>query len=137
MPTLSDIRVAIADAVGTIDGLRAAPLVTDKVNAPQATVWRKGLSYDDVQSDPDLVTYLFGVTVYCARTNEKAAQEFLDELAEPTGDRSFKAVVEADTELAALVDWVIVKQVDEVTVITIGTVDYVTEVFTVEIGVSD
>lgn len=133
MPTLSDIRAAIADAVATVDGLRASALVTDKVNAPQATVWRKGFSYDDVQSDPGLVTYLFGVTVYCSRTNEKAAQEFLDELAEPTGDRSFKQVVEADTDLAAIVAEVSVTNVSDVQVVTIGQVDYLFEDFTVQV----
>lgn len=139
MPTISELRTAVADAVATIDGLRATPLVADKVNGPQAVVMRKEFVYDDVLNGAGEFgahTYQFGITVYVARTNERGAQDLLDEYAEPSGDNSIKAAVETDTDLLALVDWVDVTEVGEIRISTIGQIDYLIEEFTVQVAVS-
>lgn len=135
MASITDVREAIAAAVATIDGLRATALVTDQVNPPQAMVWRKAWTYDDTMSDEPTITFMFGVTVYVGRTDERSGQDLLDLFAEPTGDKSVKQVIETDTDLAALCDYAVVVGVDEIKAVTVGQVDYLTEEFTVEAAI--
>lgn len=134
--TIKELREAVAEAVGTIEGLRCTPLLVDAPNAPQAVVYRKPWTYDDTMNDEPTATYLFGVTVYVGRTNERTGQDLLDEYAEPAGDTSVKAAIENDDALKAMCDYVIVVGVDEIKVTTTETgVVYLTEDFTVEIAI--
>lgn len=134
--SVKDLRNAIAVAIGTIDGLRAQPYLTDQVNAPQANVYRRQSVYDDVMQSPGEDaprTYLLGIVVYAGRINERVGQDFLDDLADAS---SIKATVETDVDLKAICDYVLVTQPGEVSVRTIGVIDYLTEEYTVEIAVS-
>ncbi len=139
MATLAELRDAIANAVASIDGLRATALITDQINPPQAVVYRKATTYDEVQHGPGEAsagTWAFGILVYVQRTDERSSQNLLDEYAEPTGDKSIKTAVETDAALAAICDYVLVTDAGAVLVTTVGQIDYITEEFSVEIGVS-
>lgn len=137
--TTKQLRDAIATAVDGLAGLRATSHITDQVNAPQAMVWRKGYTFDDTMHGPAENaprTILFGVRVYAGRVSERAAQDLLDDLAEQSGAATVKQVVETNSALDALCDWVLVKDVGDVTIVTVGAIDYLAEDFNVEIGVS-
>lgn len=139
MATIKEIREAIASALSSIESLRAVSYVQDQVSPPVAFVYRKGpITYDEVQHTPTehgADTLFFGVQIYASRTNERVGQDLLDAFAEQTGDQSVKQTVEADSDLGDLVDWVLVTDVGPVEVVTVGTVDYFREDFTVQVGV--
>ncbi len=136
--TITELRTLIAAALNT-EGIRATPLITDQVNPPQAVVYRKALVYDDVQHNPGdfgAHTYQFGVTVYAGRVSERTSQDLLDELAEPVGDRSVKRILESDDDIAMECDYILVTTVGEVQIVTIGSVDYLMQDFTLQVAMS-
>ena len=141
MPTVKELRAALAAAVGTIDGVRGYDHVRAAANPGDAHVWRKGpLVYDEVQhaaGEEAADTFLFAVRVHGSFTNEKVGQDFLDEIAEPVGDRSLKVAVETDDNLGALCDWALVTEVGDLQVVgDTATTAYLSLDFTVEIAVS-
>jgi hypothetical protein len=139
MPTIREVREALALSVNGLEGIRSKQRVTDQVNAKQATVYRKAWTYDDVQHGPyetGASTLRFGVVLYAPRAAERASQDWLDDLAEPAGDTSLKQYMESDATLAALVDFVVVTDIDEVKVVAYENTEYLSEEFTVIVGIS-
>lgn len=137
-PTIKELREAIAAAINNIDGLRASHLILEQVSPPQATVFRKPWTYDEVQHGPSEDaprTYLFGVHVYVSRTADRAGQELLDDYAEPFADKSIKQTIESNDDLLDLCDYVLVTEVGEVLVTTIDQVEYLMEDFTVQVAI--
>lgn len=137
--SIKEVRVALADAVGTIDGLHAIPTIRNSANPPEAHVYRKAFTYDDVQHGPDEYgahTFLLGVRVYLSHNNDEAGQDLLDELTEPVGDKSIKQAVESDDALRGVCDWVLVTETGEPEIVTFGAIDYLSQDFTVQVGVS-
>lgn len=86
MPTVSDVRDSLAAAITAGTGLRATALVQDVLVAPIAVVSRRAF-------DPRLVfsqsktAYQFTVTVYADRTDERSAQQQLDDWVDVVGIR--------------------------------------------------
>lgn len=117
MASIAQVRQALSDAVDSITGLRCSPYVPDNVAAPQAVIADDGVDYD-LTLGRGADTYRYKVVVYVDRTAEIAAQKLLDTLREPTGSSSLKTVVEADTALAALVDYVRVLRSSEIQAVT-------------------
>lgn len=130
--TIATVRQALSDAVDTITGIRSAPYLPDQINPPQAVVWDTGVDYDVVMGR-GADEYNFTVRVYVNRTAETAAQKLLDTLREPTGATSLKTVVEADSGLAAVVDYARVRRAGPVDLVTVGSVDYLSVEFEVEV----
>jgi hypothetical protein len=130
--TIAAVRSALAGAVETISGIRAIDYIPDQVNPPQAVVFRNTIDYDLVYGR-GADEYHFTVRVYVGRTSERKAQEFLDELCEPSGATSLKTVVEANATLAALVDYARVRTAGVLQVATVADVDYLACDFDVEI----
>jgi len=125
--SIADVREALAAACR----IRATAYVTESVNTPVAVIARGEVNYDLVMGrGADMWNYT--ITVYVS-LDEKRAQKYLDDLCEPTGATSLKTLVEADTALAALIDYVVIRTVSEVQSATVGTVDYLLVVFTVDI----
>lgn len=134
MATVAQVREAIADACETITGLRASAFVPDQISpgSALAVVARASIEYDlTFGRGRDVWNYT--VVVYAARSDERSAQAFIDTLCEPSGAGSLKTVLETDAALAALVDYAHVKRASELTVVTIGAVDYLACSFDVEV----
>lgn len=132
--TIEDVRTAIADACATIPGWRAQPYVRDQVSGPEVQVAQGRIIYDATMGrEGD--EYHYTLTAFVQRDNERAAQMLLQNLCEPAGDGSLKTVLEADTRLKEVVDYLRVTDVSEVRQVVIGTVGYLTVEFEIEIGV--
>lgn len=132
--TIEAVRTAIADACATIPGWRAQPYARDQVAAPELQVARGRIVYDAVmgaQGDE----YHYTVTAFIQRDNERAAQMWLQNLCEPTGDTSLKYVLEHDTRIADVVDYIRVSDASEDRQVVIGQISYMTADFEVEVGV--
>lgn len=140
MPTtISAVRGAIVDALETITGLRATALQPEQINPPVAVVFRREWEYDAVMhgdAENSARTYLFGVRTYVTRANERFGQKLLDDLAEPIGAQSVKQILETNSALAAITDWVLVTSVEEVTAVNVGQADFLSQDFNVEVAVS-
>lgn len=130
--TIAQVRQALSDAVDSISGLRAVPYMPDNLNPPQAVVWDTGVDYDLVLGR-GADEWNFTVNVYVSRTAELAGQKLLDTLREPSGATSLKTVVEADSGLAALVDYARVRSASPIVIATVNDTPYLSVEFTVEI----
>lgn len=130
--TIATVRAALADAVDSITGIRCSAYMPDNVNPPQAVVWDTGIDYDIVMGR-GADEFQFLVRVYVSRTAEMASQKLLDTLREPSGSSSLKTVVEADSGLAAVVDYARVRSASPIELVTVGGVDYLTVEFTIEV----
>lgn len=135
--SVAAIRTALATAVTTlkdeIPNWKVTEKVPDQINPPQAVVYRNTVLYDRYLGDDHGDDLNFGVMVYAQRTPEDKAQELLDKLVEPTGTTSMKVAIETSTTLKALCSSVGVLAAGPVMRTTVGTVDYLTVEFTVEI----
>lgn len=119
MTTIADVRAALALAVEAV--VKATPYQTDQVNTPQAMIVRGDISYDDDFDGSAAYEYI--ITVYAAR-RVVHAQEYLDELAEPSGTTSLKAVVEAHEGLRDLVQYAVVTSASPVRLENVGEAQY-------------
>lgn len=128
MTTIAEVRLALAAACG----IRATAYITDSVNTPVAVVSLNEVNYDVVMGR-GADEWAYTVTVYTSRTNETQAQKYLDDLREPTGDTSLKTLIEADTALAALIDYVVVRTASPVRAQQVGPTQYLLVEFTVEV----
>ena len=132
--TLQIIRTAIADACETV-GLHSSGYITDDISTPAAVVARGVVTYDETmgRGSDDLN---FKVIVYVDRTNEVDAQQFLDELVEPGTSQTLKTILEdADTATAAGVHYIRVRTASEVNQGSIGSLNYLSVEFDLEVMV--
>lgn len=96
-PTIDEVCQALADVVGSIDGLRAKAYADDQINPPEAQVYTRPF-------DPRLVfgrganygasLYQLGVRVFVKRSDPRTAQKTLRALMETTGSGSVLAKIE-------------------------------------------
>lgn len=100
---IADVRAAFAEALNSIDGLRASEYITDQITPPHAMF--------DYTVEPDLTfgrgadVYRFTISVFAARTAERASQIFLDLLRDPASDSGVKRTIEDHPAVAAVVDY--------------------------------
>lgn len=137
MTTLSSVRSALAAALRTCQasgfGLRATPYIVEQISPPQAMF--------DFSIDPhvtfgsDVATYLFVVTVFCDRSASEASQKFLDDLRDPQNSTGVKQIIEGSSSLHAVVQYARVGAIGAVEVKTVGTVEYLTVDFEIEVVV--
>jgi hypothetical protein len=112
MPTTSEVRQALADAITDATGLRSAALVQDTMIAPIAIVSRQAF-------DPRMVfaqakaPYRFRVTIYADRTNERASQVAIDEWCELAGANSVVAAIQDGDNWSVDVDYAQVTSISE------------------------
>ena len=136
--TIAAKRAALAAAVATltpdVPGLKVTEKVPDQINPPQAVVYRNTVVYDQYEGAENGDLLNFAVMVYAGRITENKGQELLDALVEPTGVTSMKVAVESNAALRALCGWVLVQGAGPVMRTTVGTVDYLTVEFGVQIG---
>jgi hypothetical protein len=132
MPTVQDVRSALADAIA-VTGLRSAPMWQDTFTAPIAIITRR-------EFDPRLVftsnraAYQFTVTIYADRTNERTAQILLDDYCELSGDGSIVAAIQDDANWSSVdIDYVQVIRIGEVTASSQGESNYLAVPLDVEV----
>lgn len=107
MASITDIRAALADAIGALGNIQASPYILANPTPPSAFVYPCGeagdIEYDQAMHRGfDIVP--FTVEVYTGSPHDIAAQVNLDEYLEPSGGRSIKAALEADKTLGGIVD---------------------------------
>lgn len=107
-PSIGDIRRAVADVIGGIEGVQVAATVNDSVNPPAVVidVADDGIEYQQVYRTAS-ADIMLRLVVLASRVDARSGQETLDELITPEGPRSIpQALLEADT-LGGLVDYVV------------------------------
>lgn len=113
MPTITEIRDAVAAKLSTIEGLRVHARVPESIAVPAAIVAPDSgtfLTYDSTMSG-DSDDYTFIITLLVSRASERAGQVKLDGYLARSGPASVKAAIEADgADLDGVVDSVSVTE---------------------------
>jgi hypothetical protein len=129
--SITAIRTALANNIGTIAGLRTAAEVPDLPNPPVAVVSLNNVIYDRA-FDRGMTTYTFVVTVIVGRVAEREAQRRLDTYIS-TGSSSVKYAVESDKTLGGNAYDCRVVSMDSVGSLTISDNTYLAADFTVTV----
>jgi hypothetical protein len=129
--SITAIRTALANNIGTISGLRTAAEVPDLPNPPVAIVALNSVSYDRA-FDRGMTSYTFVVTVIVGRAAEREAQRRLDTYIS-TGSSSVKYAVESDKTLGGNAYDCRVVSMDSVGSLTISDTTYLAADFTVTV----
>jgi hypothetical protein len=129
--SITAIRTALANNLGTISGLRTAAEVPDLPNPPIAVVSLNNVIYDRA-FDKGMTTYTFVITVIVGRVAEREAQRRLDSYIS-TGSSSVKYAVESDKTLGGNAYDCRVVSMDSVGSLTISDNTYLAADFTVTV----
>jgi hypothetical protein len=100
---LSDIRTAMGTALDAVPNLRVRELIPSLVVPPMAVVQPQQIEYD-LNAQNGLHRYLFTVTVFVVKADDRAAQLRVDPFVAPTGTGSIKGALEADRTLGGVVN---------------------------------
>lgn len=111
MSDLTAVRHGLADALGSIPGLRGYPVMVNAPPLPAACVNVRSFSY--AQSFDDLTLFRFVVWVYVNASDLARAQAAIDEYLAADSPTSIKAAVEADPTLGGVAQYVIVTGITE------------------------
>ena len=114
--SVSQVKAALAAAVGTISGLRAYDRQPDQLNAPFAFPTLEEITYHGAMG-PGLVTHTYRITVICGRASERSSERFLDTMLS-YDQGGIRYAIEADTSLGDVVETCIVESATN-----IGTID--------------
>jgi hypothetical protein len=132
MAAMSEIRTALAEKIGSINGLRTAATVPDQVNPPIAVIIPERVTYDEAYAR-GLVVYTFIVQVVVGKVSERSAQNRLDGFVNSTGATSIKTAVENDKTLGGVVFDSRVTEMTTYTVVQIGDIAYLSCEFRVTV----
>lgn len=121
----------LAVELNQISGLRVFAYPADKVPAPAAVVgYPESLTFDATMGR-GVDTAVFPIFVLIGRVTDKQSRDLLGAYCDGTGARSIKAVIEAREPWVAMAS-VRVASI-EFTVATVGGIDYLTAIFTVNV----
>ena len=116
--TPSTVRDKLKAALN-ITGLRVFDTIPDNVIPPAAVIGQLSFDYDLVFArGADTATV--DVMVITGRMSERAAQDYLDNLLQPTGNSSVKTKIESDQTLDGAVTSVRVQRAEPVSVTVSG-----------------
>lgn len=130
MSSLEDIRDGLADAMGTISGLRTSATVPDYPRPPIAIVMPERIVYD-LNANRGADTFFFTVLLLVGRADDRAAQNNLDGFIVGTG--SIKAAVESDRTLGGVANTCRVTEMGNYSSMSVGDTLYLAASFTVEV----
>ncbi|HEY7823331.1 MAG TPA: hypothetical protein VIG24_10875 [Acidimicrobiia bacterium] len=130
MSSLADIRDGLADAMGTISGLRTSATVPDYPRPPIAIVMPDRIVYD-LNANRGADTYFFTIMLLVGRADDRAAQNNLDAYIVGTG--SIKAAVESDRTLGGVANTCRVTEMGNYSSMSVGDTLYLAASFTVEV----
>jgi hypothetical protein len=129
--SITAIRTALANNLGTISGLRTAAEIPDLPNPPIAVVSLDSVTYDQAYAK-GMTTYTFTITVIVGRSAEREAQRKLDGYIS-TGANSIKNAVESDKTLGGNAYDCRVVSMNSVGSVTISDTTYLAADFTVTV----
>ena len=128
--TVTGMRTALAENLGTISGIRTYADIPDNPMMPAAVVQLVSTSYDGA-FQRGMTEYQFVVTVIFGRVATSAAQRSMDQLIDDGGGRSIKTAIESDKSLDGNAFDVRVTEMTNITSITIGDITYLSADFAV------
>jgi hypothetical protein len=129
--SITAIRTALANNLGTISGLRTAAEIPDLPNPPIAIVSLESVTYDQAYAK-GMTTYTFTITVVVGRSAEREAQRKLDGYISP-GTNSVKNAIESDKTLGGNAYDCRVVSMNSVGSVTISDTTYLAADFTVTV----
>ena len=129
---LSDIRAAMGTALSAVPNLRVRELIPALVTPPMAVVSPSSIEYD-LNAQNGVNRYLFTVTVFVVKADDRAAQLRVDPFVAPTGTGSVKAALEADRTLGGVVNTLRVTDVNNYSSADANDVLYLAVDFQVEV----
>jgi len=129
---LSAIRTAMGDALDAVPNLRVRELIPSLVVPPMAVVQPQQIEYD-LNAQNGLHRYLFTVTVFVVKADDRAAQLRVDPFVAPTGTGSIKGALEADRTLGGVVNTLRVTNVNNYSSADANDVVYLAVDFEVEV----
>jgi len=129
---LSDIRSAMGTALSTVPNLRVRELLPAMVTPPMAVVAPTSIEYD-LNAQNGLHRYLFTVTVFVVKADDRAAQLKVDPFVAPSGTGSVKGALEADRTLGGVVNTLRVTNVNNYSSEDANDVLYLAVDFEVEV----
>ena len=130
MASLSELRVALAQAMSAVPNLRTSATVPDAPRPPIAVVMPDRIEYD-LNARRGADTFFFTIMLLVGRADDRAAQNNLD--AYLVGPDSIKAAVEADRTLGGKANTCRVTQMSNYSSMPVGEVVYLAAQFTVEV----
>ena len=128
---LSDIRTAMGTALSTVPNLRVRELLPAMVT-PMAVVAPTSIEYD-LNAQNGLHRYLFTVTVFVVKADDRAAQLKVDPFVAPSGSGSVKGALETDRTLGGVVNTLRVTNVNNYSSEDANDVLYLAVDFEVEV----
>jgi hypothetical protein len=129
--SITAIRTALANNLGTISGLRTAAEIPDLPNPPIAVVSLDSVTYDQAYAK-GMTSYNFTITVIVGRSAEREAQRKLDSYIS-TGSSSIKNAIESDKTLGGNAYDCRVVSMNSVGSVTISDTTYLAADFTVTV----
>ena len=130
MAVMSELRVALADAMSAVPNLRTSATVPDAPRPPIAVVMPDRIVYD-LNARRGADTYFFTVMLLVGRADDRAAQNNLD--AYLVGPNSIKAAIEADRTLGGKADTCRVTEMNNYASMPVGDTMYLAAQFVVEV----
>ena len=130
MAVMSELRVALADAMSAVPNLRTSATVPDAPRPPIAVVMPDRIVYD-LNARRGADTYFFTVMLLVGRADDRAAQNNLD--AYLVGPNSIKAAIEADRTLGGKADTCRVTEMNNYASMPVGETVYLAAQFVVEV----
>lgn len=124
MTTITQVRVAMAAALGSINGLRCYAFGPDSVNVPAAVVIPAQGAFLDTVTFEGADDFQITVRVIVAKTSDRVSQENLDPYLSSDGAKSIEAAMNLDPTLGGIVDFVVHNQVENYGYVTWNGVDY-------------
>lgn len=107
MASLREVRDGIAMTLLALDGIDVSPRMTSNPTLPAIQVFPDAVDYHQAMAD-GFTGWQMIVQVLVGLVDGAGAQDLLDELIEPTGTRSIKAILESNPRLGGVVDDLIV-----------------------------
>jgi hypothetical protein len=130
--TLGEIRDALAVAVKTINGMRAAEHMPEQINPPMVVIQLDRLDFHGAMQG-GLRTFQFLLIAIVGRMGERASQDLLDRVTDFDGPDSIRQAVEADPTLGGVVWACKVTGARSIRPINIGDAAYLGVEFEVEV----
>ena len=130
MSNVRALREALAEAMGSVDGLRTSATVPDNPRPPIAIVMPERIVYD-LNARRGADTFYFTVMLLVGRADDRASQNNIDQFI--TGDSSLKAAIEADRTLGGVANTCRVTEMSNYASMSVGEVLYLSAQFNVEV----
>jgi hypothetical protein len=131
MASVSQVKAAIAAALGTVSGLRTYDRQPDNVNAPMAFPSLRSIEYHGAMGN-GLTTQNYDVTVIVGRAAERSAERLLDTYLS-YGSGGIRYALETDRTLGGTAETSIVESAGNIQTIDANDTTYLTIDFRVQV----